>query len=182
MTHERTLTRRRFTALAATASLSATLAGCTGSNSSASADSGQNQAESEPAATTEPAESGGDSAGGDAAKQSFDGWFDGVKNYDGVVDKTGSDTVTVDVGVEANGGAFGFGPAAIRVSKGTTVAWEWTGDGGSHNVVETDGAFESEMVGDSGHTFEHTFEEAGTFTYSCVPHETLGMKGAVVVE
>ncbi|WP_157533135.1 halocyanin domain-containing protein, partial [Haloferax profundi] len=100
----------------------------------------------------------------------------------GVRDETGTDAVTVDVGTEANGGAFGFGPAAIRISTGTTVTWEWTGEGGSHNVVDTDGAFESELAGSSGHTFEHTFEEAGTYTYSCVPHETVGMKGVVVVE
>ena len=106
-------------------------------------------------------------------------WFEGVSNYDGVVDGTGNDSVGVDVGVEANGGAFGFGPAAIRVDPGATVTWAWTGQGGSHNVAG-DG-FESELVDSGGHTFEHTFAEAGVYTYVCTPHETLGMKGAVVV-
>jgi halocyanin-like protein len=106
-------------------------------------------------------------------------WFDGVSNYDGVVDETGSDSVTVEVGVEANGGAFGFGPAAVRVDPGTTVTWAWTGGGGSHNVAAD--AYESELVDSGDHTFEHTFEEAGVSTYVCTPHETLGMKGAVVV-
>ena len=116
-----------------------------------------------------------------AQTDEFDGWFDDVSNYDGVVDRTGQDSVTVEVGVEANGGAFGFGPAAVRVSPGTTVVWEWTGEGGQHNVVAEEGAFESELVGDAGHTFEHTFEDAGTFLYACTPHRSLGMKGAVVV-
>jgi halocyanin-like protein len=111
----------------------------------------------------------------------LEAWFDNVSNYDGVVDRTESDAVTVEVGVEANDGAFGFGPAAIRVTPETTVTWEWTGAGSSHNVVDTDGAFESELVDEAGHTFEHTFESEGTSTYVCVPHETLGMKGAVVV-
>ena len=110
-----------------------------------------------------------------------DSWLENTSNYDGVVDRTGSDAVTVEVGVEANQGAFGFGPAAIRVSPGTTVTWEWTGKGGSHNVVDTEGTFESDLVDSAGHTFEHTFESEGTYTYSCVPHETMGMKGAVVV-
>ena len=119
-----------------------------------------------------------------AARAQSDGtdlasWFEGVSNYDGVVDATGSDPVTVGVGVEANGGAFGFGPAAVRVDPGTTVTWTWTGRGGSHNVV-ADG-FESELTGAGDHTFEHTFEETGVHTYACTPHETLGMKGAVVV-
>ena len=106
-------------------------------------------------------------------------WFEDVSNYDGVVDGTGSDSVGVDVGVEANGGAFGFGPAAIRVDPGATVTWAWTGQGGSHNVAGD--SFESDLVDSGDHTFEHTFEEAGVSTYVCTPHETLGMKGAVVV-
>lgn len=124
-------------------------------------------------------ESGGDSDGGSAE---FDGWFDNVDNYDGVTDETGSSEVTVEVGAQGNGGGFAFAPAAVRVDSGTTVVWEWTGDGGNHNVAAEDGSFESETVGESGHTFEHTFEESGTYKYVCTPHETMGMKGAVVVE
>jgi len=121
-----------------------------------------------------PVTAGAQSDGTDLAS-----WFEGVSNYDGVVDETGSGSVTVEVGVEANGGAFGFGPAAVRVDPGTTVTWGWTGQGGSHNVA-ADG-FESALTDAGDHTFEHTFEEAGVYTYVCTPHETLGMKGAVVV-
>jgi len=113
----------------------------------------------------------------------FGGWFDNVSNFDGVVDMTGQDEVTVEVGVQANGGAFGFGPAAVRISPGTTVVWEWTGAGGGHNVVAEDGTFSSgeDYVSEAGYTYEYTFESEGTYRYVCVPHETLGMKGAVVV-
>ncbi|MFC7230941.1 plastocyanin/azurin family copper-binding protein [Saliphagus sp. GCM10025308] len=38
------------------------------------------------------------------------------------------------------------------------------------------------MLSDEGETFEHTFDETGTFTYYCSPHVSMGMKGAVVVE
>lgn len=127
----------------------------------------------------------GGAATAPAAAQSSGGleeWFSNVDNYDGVVDETGSSSVTVEVGTQANGGAYGFGPAAVRVDPGTTVTWEWTGNGSSHNVVaEGGGSFESELVGDAGHTFEHTFEEAGVYRYACTPHKALGMKGAVVV-
>ncbi|SFG88056.1 halocyanin domain-containing protein [Halopelagius inordinatus] len=108
-------------------------------------------------------------------------WFEGVDNYDGVADATGHAEVTVAVGAEANGGGFGFGPAAINVDPGTTVVWEWTGEGGSHNVEASDGSFESEMAGDAGHTFEHAFENEGVTTYYCMPHRAMGMKGAVLV-
>ncbi|WP_237560357.1 halocyanin domain-containing protein [Halolamina sediminis] len=125
------------------------------------------------------AESGSSGSSGTA---DFGGWFDGVGNYDGVVDRTGEDEVTVQVGSQANDGAFGFGPAAISVSSGTTVTWEWTGDGGSHDVQADDGSFASELTDEAGHTFSHTFDNTGTTKYYCMPHKTMGMKGAVVVE
>jgi hypothetical protein len=50
-----------------------------------------------------------------------------------------------------------------------------------HNVVGQDGSFESELTDEEGHTFSHTFEEAGVYRYVCGPHEAMGMKGAVVV-
>jgi halocyanin-like protein len=124
---------------------------------------------------------GAATGGSAAAQQGFDGWFDGVENYDGVVDETGRDEVTVTVGSQANGGNFGFAPAAVRVDPGTTVVWEWNGKGGSHNVVDDAGSFESELTAEEGYTFSQTFEETGVAKYFCVPHEALGMKGAVVV-
>lgn len=118
---------------------------------------------------------------GESASE-FDGWFDGVENYGGITDETGSDEVTVAVGAEGDGGGFAFGPAAVRIDSGTTVVWEWTGDGGNHNVVAEDGSFGSEITDESGHTFEHAFEESGTYRYVFEPHERTGMKGAIVVE
>jgi halocyanin-like protein len=125
--------------------------------------------------------SGGGGGGGELTEPDYGGWFDGVNNYDGTVDKRGQSEVTVDVGVPNGDGPYGFGPAAVRVDPGTTVVWEWTGDGGSHNVVAEDGSYESELVSEAGHTFSHTFESKGVSKYICVPHEALGMKGAIVV-
>lgn len=119
--------------------------------------------------------------GGDADPETFAAWFEGVENYDGVVDATGRSTVRVEVGATGNGGGFAFGPAAVRVDPGTTVVWEWTGEGGLHNVVAEDGAFESELLGDAGDTFEHAFDAEGVAYYVCTPHRAMGMRGAVVV-
>ena len=111
-----------------------------------------------------------------------DEYLSDADNYDEIVDETGSDTVTVAVGAEGNGGAFAFEPAAVQVDPGTTVEFEWTGEGGGHNVVHEEGAFESgQPVDTTGVEFEHTFEEEGVFLYYCTPHKSLGMKGAVVV-
>jgi len=123
---------------------------------------------------------GGDS---ERAPPDFDGFLDNVGNYDGsVADRRGETEVTVSVAVEANGGSFGFGPPAVHVDNGATVRWEWTGEGGAHNVVERSGVFDSgDVVGEAGHTFEHTFTDDGIYKYYCAPHEALGMRAAVVV-
>jgi halocyanin-like protein len=92
----------------------------------------------------------------------------------------GEDSVTVEVGVEANGGPYGYAPAAVHVDAGTTVQFEWTGNG-EHPVVHQDGDFESDLYTTSGVNFEHTFEDDGIYNYYCTPHRGLGMKGSVVV-
>ena len=129
-----------------------------------------------------PTLAGCSGSGNEGDGQDLDEWFSDVENYDRVVDKTGSDEVTVAVGAAGNGGGFAFAPPAIRIDSGTTVVWEWTGDGGAHNVAAKDGSFGSGISSESGHTFEHAFEESGTYQYVCEPHERMEMKGAVVVE
>ncbi|MEF8807353.1 halocyanin domain-containing protein [Natronomonas sp.] len=138
------------------------------------------------AATLAPALAGC-SSGGEANEVTYDfvdeepdyaGWFDDVSNYEGTVDRTGESEVTVMNGTGPHGKQFE--PPAIRVDAGTTVVWEWTGDG-SHNVAAEDGAFRSDIVQRSGFTFEYTFEERGIYRYVCEPHRTVGMKGAVAV-
>ena len=132
---------------------------------------------------------GATAAGGAASAQEdpYQGWFEDVDNYEGTVDFRGQDEVTVAVGAGDDG--VQFDPPAILVDPGTTVVWEWTGAGGTHNVVhepaedEGDPAFESELQEEEGATFEHTFDEVeeGILRYYCDPHRSVGMKGAVAV-
>ena len=113
---------------------------------------------------------GGDGAGAtpattaSAGEFDFGGWLADTSNYDGTTaDMRGTASVTVEVGVSGNDGAFAFGPPAVRVDPGTTVTWEWTGDGGQHNVVAESGAdFSSgDPTNEAGHTFERTVDSAG---------------------
>lgn len=124
----------------------------------------------------------GVAAGSGTAAAQYDGWLDEVDNYDGTHDYRGEDEVRVEVGA---GNGLLFGPAAILIDPGTTVVWEWTGEGGGHNVVATDETFDSgDPVPDEGTTFEHTFddaEEGDAFNYVCTPHEAVEMKGAVAI-
>lgn len=182
---------RRRTVLRATgaAVAGASLAGCTGgasdSGGGTASESGGSTSEAtestagEGTAASSDGSSDGDSGGGSS---DFDGWLSDTGNFDGVVDATGEDEVTVRTGAEGNGGNYAFDPAAVRVSAGTTVVWQWTGEGAAHNVAAKDGGFESEMTAEEGFTFSHTFEESGTHKYVCTPHKAMGMKGVVVVE
>jgi plastocyanin len=98
---------------------------------------------------------------------------------------------TIDVAV-GNGG-FNFNPSTANIVVGDTVKWTWFGSG--HNVrsgtpcTSPDSAFCSTNdtnctangLSNSGTTYSHTFNQAGTFQYYCSQHCGSGMKGSVVV-
>ena len=69
-----------------------------------------------------------------------------------------------------------FEPADASVEVGDSVRWKW--DGGVQHDVEGDG-FKSKVQ--SKGSFDHTFDEAGTFEYKCNVHPTT-MKGTITVE
>lgn len=111
----------------------------------------------------------------------YGGWLDGVDNDEGTVDFRGRDQVRVTVGAETEDGPYAFDPPAILVDPGTAVVWEWADDEPAHSVTEEFEDFDSGVVGEAGHTFSYTFAEEGIYRYRCLPHEGLGMRGAVAV-
>jgi halocyanin-like protein len=129
-------------------------------------------------------ETSGEAGGGGQEVPVFGSYLSDANGYAeaDTVDARGQDSVTVDVGAGSDG--YAFDPATVWVSPGTTITWEWTGEGGSHNVVTNDGpaALDSGSAQESG-TYEYDFteEDAGVTTYKCNPHETEGMKGGVAV-
>ncbi len=142
--------RRRVLQTLGTALTAGSLAGCAALQQS-----------STPATTDEPEErDNGDftpgeageiregSGSGDAQGGRGDGsvtsplltWLEPVDNFGGpdeIKNFSGQNDVVVKVGV-GNGpnGNVGFGPPAIKVDPGTTITWEWTGEGGEHSVTE----------------------------------------------
>jgi halocyanin-like protein len=173
--------RRRFIRLGGVATVAA-IAGCTGdSNGDGGSD---DDGGSNDDGGSDGTSADGSGTGGDGAEIDFGGWLVDADNYDGTtIDERGADSVTIEVGASANGGAFGFAPPAVWVDPGTEVVWEWTGDGGEHNVVAESGAdFRSgDPTSDAGTTFSQTVEDAGIVAYYCNPHRGMGMKGAVAV-
>ncbi|MGH2557857.1 MAG: cupredoxin domain-containing protein, partial [Thermomicrobiales bacterium] len=63
---------------------------------------------------------------------------------------------------------FAFAPGSVEVAVGTTVTWT-NNDTAPHTVTAEDGTFDSGVI-DPGGSFSFTFEEEGSFAYSCTIH------------
>jgi plastocyanin len=72
---------------------------------------------------------------------------------------------------------FNYDPDELEVAAGTTVTFT-NEDGFAHTVTAKDKSFDSGNL-DEGATFEHTFEEPGTYAYLCAIHNS--MTGSVTV-
>jgi len=104
--------------------------------------------------------------------------------YEGeAVDETGSSEISLSVGA---GEGLAFEPPAVLVDSGTTITWEWTGEGGAHNVQSASDSATEFTSGSAQEgadvTFSQTFEESGNQLYFCNPHQAVGMYGAVIVQ
>jgi halocyanin-like protein len=173
--------RRRTILRTAGIAFTGAIAGCSGSESTDDETTDDETTDDETEQPTEtPATTTDD---GTQNPPSVDEFLAETSNYESIEDGTGTDSVEIQVGVEANGANFGFSPPAIRIDQGTSVTWVWTGKGGIHNVAARYGAdFRSEQTSESGHTVTESFGESGTVLYVCDPHEGTGMKGAIIVE
>lgn len=77
-----------------------------------------------------------------------------------------------------------FDPIGLYVEPGTTVRFEI--EAGSHSATAYEGRiptaatpFDSGVLSQGG--FEQTFDVSGTYDYYCIPHESMGMVGRIVV-
>ena len=68
-----------------------------------------------------------------------------------------------------------FNPEEVTIFTGGALMWEWDDGNIVHDVKGDD--FKSELQKEG--TFEHTFDEAGTYEYTCTVHPA--MKGEVIV-
>lgn len=129
---------------------------------------------------------------------SGDGGGDGTETGTPTATPTAEPAETVEMTDD-----LAFTPESVTVTAGTTVVWENVGNVG-HSVTAygdripdgadywASGGFGSESAArdgypdqgnvEGGETFEYTFETTGTHEYFCIPHETAGMKGTIIVE
>ena len=160
-----------------------------GGGGNESADGGGNESEAGGGNKSEDgggneSEDGGGGGGGNEVPD-FGSYLSDANGFDesSIQDARGEDSVTVQVGA---GDGLAFDPAAVWVDVGATITWEWTGEGGAHNVVAEEGPAELESgdpVDSEGETyeFEATEDAAGITNYKCNPHEGQGMKGGIAV-
>jgi serine/threonine-protein kinase len=171
------LSRRRFVLGTGAVAVTGALAGCGGNGNGNGGGNGNGNG---------GGSDGGNGGGSASPEEQATSYLNEneANGFEGEIsDQTGQSEVTVEVGAGPNG--FQFAPAAISVDTGTTVTWEWTGEGGQHNVVSNGGDYgdlESERIAEEGHTYTYTFEEAGAALYVCEPHRAQGKYGAVVVQ
>jgi len=100
---------------------------------------------------------------------------------------------TVDVAVGPNN-TLTFSPNTVNISVGDTVRWTWDGSGhsvtsGNCNSCTAYGQYCSPndmncslgTLSNIGTVYSHTFTAAGTYSYFCAAHCSLGMTGTVNV-
>ncbi len=97
-----------------------------------------------------------------------------------------------DVAVGPVGNKLRFVPDTLDISVGDTVRWTWGSD--SHSVTSgtpctADGQFcspdntncDAGVLSNTGFVYEHTFTQAGSYSYFCALHCFAGMTGVINV-
>lgn len=97
-----------------------------------------------------------------------------------------------DVAVGPVGNKLRFVPDTLNISVGDTVRWTWGSD--DHSVTSgtpctADGQFcspdnmncDAGILNNTGFVYEHTFTQAGSYSYFCALHCFAGMTGVINV-
>lgn len=169
--------RRTVLKASGTALLTGTLAGCTADGRDGAGD----------ATTTTASGTAATDADGTTATDS-----EGTATTDSeettTSDSGRASTVTVEVGPERNLVFEPSGDRPLVVAAGTTVEFVWRSN--VHNVVVDRQPDDADWQGspggdddvyDEGFSFSHTFDVPGIYDFHCVPHESAGMTGTIVV-
>lgn len=88
-----------------------------------------------------------------------------------------------DVIVTVDSTSLRFSPSEVTITEGQAVRFMWAGQALAHNAVADDGLFDSgEPERDVDYRFVFEPGTAGTHTFVCEPHASVGMVGTVTVE
>ena len=87
---------------------------------------------------------------------------------------------TVNATETNNGSTYVFQPDSITIKVGDKVTFKNTGQV-PHTATDDDNSFDSSNLAAGDSYTTPAFTTAGTFTYSCIYHKTLGMVGTIIV-
>ena len=91
--------------------------------------------------------------------------------------------IDIKVGLNDSGGPgpFFFDPVDLSFNAGDTVNFEFVGESQFHTFTVEELGIDVDVGGGETVNFEFTFDEPGTYTLICVPHQALGMVGTITV-
>ena len=75
-----------------------------------------------------------------------------------------------------------FDPEVIEVANGETITFEMTSQGEFHSFTVDKLGIDVEVEAGETQNLTFTFDKPGTYDLICIPHETLGMVGKIILQ
>ena len=94
----------------------------------------------------------------------------------------GSSDRTLDVLMQDEGGNYVYSPTEITVSTGETLELVLTSQNEFHSFTVDDLDIDLEVEAGETEELVFTFDKPGTYDFICIPHESLGMVGQIIVQ
>ncbi len=93
-----------------------------------------------------------------------------------------SDVVKVENQDIGGSGEYKFVPSEFNFKVGQTVTFDVSAETEFHTFTVDELGIDLELDAGETVTFTHTFDRAGSFELTCIPHQVFGMTGVIVVE
>ena len=89
--------------------------------------------------------------------------------------------VTVKLNDSGGRGPFVFDPVDLSFGAGEVVSFSLVGDATFHTFTVEELDIDVDVDGGETVSFDFTFDQPGTYTLICIPHQALGMVGTITV-
>lgn len=90
--------------------------------------------------------------------------------------------VELAVTLKDENGDYAYDPEEITVDAGQTVKFALTSQGEFHTFTVDDLDIDLEVEAGDTQSLTFTFDEPGSYDLICIPHESLGMVGKIIVQ
>ena len=79
-------------------------------------------------------------------------------------------------------GVYAYDPGTIAVNAGEPIIFTLVAESEFHTFTIAEFGLDAQVEANDAITFGFQFDEPGTYSLVCIPHEALGMVGTVVVQ